>query len=224
MNWSDLQPGVRALITVVGFLLAAVLLWVFVVAPLRSREADMSSQVTGAESRLEDMERQIESVPPASQAELSAWQTSRDALYGQLGPESELPLFVEALVRLSDAQGIDAFVSAADAVDVGGAGTNQLPSQVEQVIGTIPGARRVPLVVSAFGDYAAISSFVAQIGRLGWVTELSGVEMMRQFPEVNAEIGVVVYFRADGGDNANRTPVGNGAGQPMGGQGGGSHG
>jgi len=175
MNWSDLQPGVRVAIMAVASAVVVVLMWVFVVAPLRASEASIASDVAGAESQLEQMERQIEAVPPESQAELTAWQNSRDALLGQLGPESELPLFVEALVRLSEAQGIDAFVETADAAAVGAISRQgQRPSQVEQVIGSVPGARRVSLSVAAFGDYAAISRFVAQIGRLGWVTELGG--------------------------------------------------
>ena len=134
----------------------------------------------------------------SEQAEVTAWQNSRDALLGQLGPEAELPLFIEALVRLSEAQRIDAFVNTAGGAAVGTAGSRgQMPSQAEQVIGAISGTRRVALTVSAFGDYAAISRFVAQIGRLGWVTELGGVEMQRQFPEVMALVNVVVYFRAD---------------------------
>ncbi len=226
MNWSDLQPGVRVAIMAFGCVVVAVLVWVFVVAPLRASEASTASQVTGAESQLDQMERQIEAVPPESQAELTAWQNSRDALLGQLGPESELPLFVEALVRLSEAQGIDAFVDAADSSALGaGAPQGQLPSQVEQIIGAIPGARRVSLRVAAFGDYGAISRFVAQIGRLGWVTELGGVEMQREFPEVAAQIGVVVYFRAAGAaGSGGAAQQRSGAGQPMGAQGGGSHG
>lgn len=226
MNWSDLQPGVRVAIMAVGFAVAAVLVWIFVVAPLRASEVDGSRAITTAESQLEQMERQIEAVPPDNPAELSAWQNSRDALLGQLGPESELPLFIEALVRLSEAQGIDAFVDAAEASTVGvGAVQGQLPSQAEQIIGAIPGARRVSLRVEAYGDYGAISRFVAQIGRLGWVTELGGVEMQREFPEVGARIGVVVYFRAeDAGSPAGAGQQRPGAGQPMGAQGGGSHG
>ncbi len=226
MNWSDLQPGVRVAIMTLAFVVVAVLVWVFVVAPLRASEANTSSQIASAESQLEQLERQIEAVPPASDAELTAWQSSRDALLGQLGPESELPLFVEALVRLSEAQGVDAFVETTDVTSVGAAsGQGQLPSQVEQVIGAIRGARRVSLRVDAFGDYGAISRFVAQIGRLGWVTELGAVEMQRAFPEVAAQIGVVVYFRAAGANGpdggAQQRPA---AGQPMGAQGGGSHG
>jgi len=226
MNWSDLQPGVRVAIMAVGCLVIAMLVWIFLVAPLRASEADAGTQIAAAESQLEQMERQIEAVPPETQAELSAWQNSRDALFGQLGPESELPLFVEALVRLSEAQGIDAFVAAADAAMVGANDPQaQLPSQTEQVIGAIPGARRVSLRVEAFGDYGAISRFVAQIGRLGWVTELASVEIQREFPEVAALIDVVVYFRAEGaGSPEGAGQQRPGAGQPMGAQGGGSHG
>jgi len=225
MNWSDLQPGVRLAIMAVGFAMVAVLVWIFVVAPLRVSESDTGREITTAESQLEQMERQIESVPPESPAELTAWQNSRDALFGQLGPESELPLFVEALVRLSEAQGVDAFVNAADAAAVGDANAQGQPSQAEQIIGAIPGARRVSLQVDAFGDYAAISRFVAQIGRLGWVTELGSVEMQREFPEVAAQIAVVVYFRAtDAGSAGGAGQQRPGAGQPMGAQGGGSHG
>lgn len=198
MNWSDLQPGVRPAIVVVAFVVLVVLVWTFVTVPLRASAANVVRDIASAEGQLEQIERQIEAVPPASQSEVTAWQNSRDALLGQLGPEAELPLFIEALVRLSEAQGIDAFVDAADGAPVGAANSQGgLSSQTEQVIGAIVGARRVSLMVSAFGDYAAISRFVAQIGRLGWVTELGGVEMQRQFPEVMAQVSVVVYFRAD---------------------------
>lgn len=198
MNWSDLQPGVRLAIMAVACVVVVVLVWTFVTTPLRASAANVVRDIASTEAQLEQIERQIEAVPPASQAELTAWQNSRDALLGQLGPEAELPLFIEALVRLSEAQRIDAFVDAAGGAAVGTAGSQgQMPSQAEQVIGAISGTRRVALTVSAFGDYAAISRFVAQIGRLGWVTELGGVEMQRQFPEVMALVSVVVYFRAD---------------------------
>lgn len=223
MNWSDVQPGVRVAIMAVVFAVVVVLVWVFAVAPLRANEADVASEIVAAEGRLEQMERQIEAVPPESQAELTAWQNSRDAILGQLGPESELPLFIEALVRLSEAQGIDVFVAAAAANAA--VPRDQPPSQVEQVIGAIPGAQRVFLRVTAFGDYAAIGRFVAQIGRLGWVTELGGVEMQREFPEVAAQLDIVVYFRsADAADSGRDAPQRSGARQPMGAQGGGSHG
>jgi len=226
MNWSDLQPGVRVAIMAIAIVVVSVLAWALVVAPLRASEARVASEMAAAEDSLEQFERQIEAVAPESPAELTAWQNSRDALYGQLGPESELPLFVEALVRLSEAQGIDAFVDTAGAAGVAASGGQaQMPSQAEQVIGTIPGAKRVSLRVDAFGDYAAIGRFVAQIGRLGWVTELGDIEMKREFPEVSAQIGVVVYFRAAGaagsGDAARER---SGVGQPLGAQGGGSRG
>jgi Tfp pilus assembly protein PilO len=220
MTWSDLQPGVRAAILVATFVVVLLLVWSFVLAPLWARQASLASQLAAAEGQLTQMERQIEAVPPATQQELADWQTSGDALFSQLGPESELPLFIEALVRLSESQGVDAFVSAADASDVS-AGSGGLASQTEQVLGAIRGARRVPLMVSAFGDYAGMSRFVAQIGRLGWVTELGGVEMVRAFPEMAAEIIVVVYFRAASGDVASASSAPGGTNQPpMGAQGG----
>jgi Tfp pilus assembly protein PilO len=226
MTWSDLQPQARAAILAVACIAVLLLVWTLAVSPLRSHRANLAVQVDGTETQLEQMERQIEAVPPATQAELSAWQESRDTLLGQLGPESELPLFVEALVRLSEAQGVDAFVSATDAIDVTPGGQGGVASQTEQVIGAIPGARRVPVMVSAFGDYAALGSFIAQIGRLGWVTELGGVEIQRTFPEVASKVVVIVYFRADSaaGAGTSNARQGAGVGQPMGAQGGGSHG
>ncbi len=223
MNWSDLRPGARLAIMAATFVVVVVLVWVFVVAPLRASEARVAGNIASAEGQLEQMERQIEAVPPASPAELTAWQNSRDALLGQLGPESELPLFIEAIVRLSEAQGIDAFV---DGEDSAAFSQGQLPSQVAQVIGTIAGTRRVTLTITTFGDYAAISRFVAQIGRLGWVTELGGVEIERQFPEVMAQVSVIVYFRTESAGGANNSGLESrpGDARPMGAQGGGSHG
>lgn len=223
MNWSDLHPGARLAIMAAAFVVVVILVWVFLVAPLRASAANVATNIESAEGQLEQLERQIEAVPPASQAELTAWQNSRDALFGQLGPESELPLFIEALVRLSEAQGIDAFVEGADSAAFS---QGQLPSQVAQVMGTIAGTRRVTLTVSTFGDYGAISRFVAQIGRLGWVTELGGVEMQRQFPEVMAQVSVIVYFRTGSAEGANNSGLESrpGDARPIGAQGGGSHG
>ena len=210
MTWSDLQPAVRAAILAVGALLVILLVWMFVVSPLSARAADLTTQADAAENRLEQLERQVEAVPPASQAELTAWQNSENAMLGQLGPESELPLFIEMLIRASESEGVDAFIGATSASDV--AALEGLASQTEQVLGTIPGARRVALTVTAFGDYAAIGRFVSQVGRQGWVTELGGVQMFRSFPEVAAEISVIVYFRAGQAGTASAVPV-NGAGQ-----------
>lgn len=221
MNWSDLQPGVRLAILGVGFVLVALLLWVFVVSPLRASEASTRTQLVSAESQLEQLERQIEAIPPATDAERRAWQASADALRGQLGPESELPLFIEAVVRLSESQGLEAYVAAADSSAAGGRGADS-PTQAERVLGEIPGVWRIPLTVTAFGQYDDMGRFVAQLGRLGWVTEIAGVQMQRQFPEVVADIRVLVYFRAAGSADGN-APQQSGPqfGQPMGAQGGG---
>lgn len=192
MTWSDLHPNARVAILAAGFLLLILLLWSFVVAPLRAAEADTRTRITSAEAQLEQMERRIEAVPPASAEEQRAWQSSSDALLGQLGPESEMPLFIEALVRLAEAQGVDAFLTAD-----GASASEPSGNATEQVLGAVPGTRRIELSVQAYGDHAGISRFLSQIGRLGWVTEIAGADLARSFPEVSARIVVRVYFRAD---------------------------
>ena len=193
MNWSDLQPRARAAILAAAFVVALVLLWSLFVSPMRARAAAARTDLATAESQLEQIEREIESIPPATDAERRAWQGSIDELQSRLGPEAELPLFIESLVRLGDAQQVDVFITSEEATAVGEEAG--VPAAVRRVIGSIPGARFVPLKVRAYGDYAATGRFVSQIGRLGWVTDIAALSMTRNFPEVTTEMRLVVFFR-----------------------------
>ncbi len=143
MSWSGLQPPVRAGIAVGVFLVIAVLVWAFFVSPMRAREATALADIASAESQLEALDREIESIPPATDAERSVWQGSLDDLMSGLGPESELPLFIESLVRLGDSQGVEVFLTSGGATAVTGdprAGGGA-PAEVQRVLGGVPGAR-----------------------------------------------------------------------------------
>ncbi len=205
MSWSDLQPQVRAAILGMAVLLLVILLWVWFVQPMRARESSATRDIEAAESQLDQMEREIESMPPAAPAERAAWQSSSDELLSRLGPESELTLMIESLVRLGEAEGVELFITSENAAPVAGAGGPLAESA--RVIGAVPGARYVPLNCRLFGDFVVTSRFIAQVGRLGWVAEVAELEMQRAFPEVVTDLRLLVYFRpaatsASSGDGA----------------------
>lgn len=204
MNWNDLQPAVRVAIAVSVFVLVAVLVWVFFVGPMRARQATVRQDLTVAEQQLDQLEQQIESVPPATETERAAWQGSRDELVSRLGPEAELPLLLESLTRVADAQGVEIFVTSGAVTSVNAAAPQRgagsaATGQAERVLSSIPGASYVPLTIRAYGDYESIGRFIAQIGRLGWVTGFTGIVMQRDFPEIATDIGLNVYFRPSNG-------------------------
>lgn len=220
MSWSDLQPQVRAAILGTAVLFVAVLLWLWFVQPMRARELAATNDIEAAESQLDQMERQIESIPQAAPAERAAWQSSNDELLSRLGPESELPLLIESLVRLGEAEGVELFITSENATPVAGVGAT--PSESSRVIGAVPGASFVPLNCRVFGDFVATSRFVAQVGRLGWVAEVEGLDMQRFFPELVTDLRLLVYFRpsAAGASSGDETP--GRAGGSVGAQGGGN--
>lgn len=196
MSWSDLQPQVRAAILGVTVLFVALLLWQWFVQPMRARESTASTNIEAAESQLDQMEREIEGIPLATPAERAAWQSTNDELLNRLGPESELTLMIESLVRLGEAEGVELFItSEATAPVTDGAGNDGAPAESARVIGAVPGASYVPLNCRLFGDFAAMSRFVIQVGRLGWVAEVAGLQMQRAFPEVVTDLRLLVYFR-----------------------------
>ncbi len=49
--------------------------------------------------------------------------------------------------------------------------------------------------LKVYGDFQSTSRFVSQVGRLGWVTDISSLTLARSFPEVVTEAVVIVYFR-----------------------------
>lgn len=226
MRWSELTPQGRAAILAVVFVVIVFIAWTQVLSPLRTRAADVERDVTTAEQQLEQMEREIENVPPASEAERASWQESADELLARLAPESELPLLLESMMRLAESQGVEIFVTSESAATVGVAGGGVGASQSEQVLAAVPGARYVPLNCRIYGDYAATGRFLAQVGRLGWVTAFAGVSMERQFPELATDARVIVFFRPDAtSQNGNGAETGQSRNTPgRVGQGGGSHG
>lgn len=198
MSWSELQPPVRAAIAAAAAVLVLVLVWVWFVSPMLDRRATVTADNATAQSQLEQFEREIESIPPAGDAERAAWRSSSDELLSRLGPESEVPFFLESLARLAESQSVDIFVTSGGAELVAsgqGGRPSAPPSRSQIVLSSIAGVRVLPLDVSAFGEYEPTSRFIAQIGRLGWVTEITAVNMGRDFPEVATSIALNVYFR-----------------------------
>ena len=223
MNWSDLQPEVRAAILGMAVLFAAIVLWMWFVQPMRAREASASNEIEAAESQLDQMEREIGSIPPAAPAERAAWQGSSDELLSRLGPESELTLLIESLVRLGEAEGVELFITSENVAPVAGAGgAAGAPADSARVIGAVPGASYVPLNCRLFGDFVATSRFVAQVGRLGWVAEIAGLDMQRAFPEVVTDLRLLVYFRPSANDASSGNGAPGGSRQSVGAQGGGN--
>ncbi len=220
MSWSDLQPQVRAAILGMAVLFVALLLWLWFVQPMRAREAAATSNIEAAESQLDQIERQIESIPPTSPAESAAWQSSNDELMSRLSPESELTLLIESLVRMGEAEGIELFITSESAAPV--AGTGGAPPESVRVIGAVPGASYVPLNCRVFGDFVATSRFIAQVGRLGWVAEVAGLEIQRAFPEVVTDLRLLVYFRPSASDTSSGDANPSRSRGPVGAQGGGN--
>ena len=198
MRWSELQPQVRAAILLAAFVFVALLIWSFFVSPMTARRADARTRLTQVETQLEAAEREVESIVPPSEAERAAWQSSLDELISRLGPESELPLLLESMTRLADAQGVEVFLTSGTSVRVDqAAAVAGQAGLAQQVFAGVPGARSVVLNARSYGDYDAISRFLAQVGRLGWVVEIDEVLMERSFPEVVADARMIVFFRAD---------------------------
>jgi hypothetical protein len=220
MSWSDLQPQVRAAILGTAVLVVALLLWLWFVQPMRARESGAASDIEAAESQLDQMEREIESIPQAAPAERAAWQSSNDELLSRLGPESELTLLIESLVRLGEAEGVELFITSETSTLVAGVGDT--PSDSARVIGAVPGASYVPLNCRVFGSFVATSRFVAQVGRLGWVAEVAGLEMQRAFPEVVTDLRLLVYFRPSGAGVSSGDGAPGRSGGSVGAQGGGN--
>lgn len=218
MRWSDLQPQVRAAILVGGFVIAVVLVWVLFVAPMREREARLRAEIASSEAQLGRMEREIESIPPAPAEEVAAWQASEDELLSRLGPESDLPLFIESVVRLAETEGLEIFLTSETAGTLGdpGAGGGSLS---ETVIGAVPGAQFVPLNVRLYGDYAATGRFISQVGLLGRVVEVAGLHQQRAFPELHTDMRLIVFFRPSDADNGNGTAARSGGVPGQGGMG-----
>lgn len=207
MKGSDLQPQARAAIAAGVFVVLVVIAWIWFVGPTLAERATVRADFVTAESQLEQMEREIENIPQESESERAEWQRSRDELVSKLGPESELPLLIESLIRLAEAQGVEIFLSSESTVAVTARPVNGVaPSRLQSVIVTVPGSSMVPLECRLFGDYAAISRFISQTGRLGWVTEIAALSLERSFPEVVGQVRLNVYFRP-----SERDP-GNGAG------------
>jgi Tfp pilus assembly protein PilO len=218
MKWSELQPQVRAAIAVAVVVLAVVLIWSWFVSPMRARLASAQTNLTQAESQLETIEREVESVPPPSDAERQAWQESQDEMVSRLGPESELPLLLESLTRLSEAQGVELFITSESSQTLaGGSNAGAQPTLAQRVLASIPDARTVGLECQMYGEYNAIGRFVSQVGRLGWMVEIADLAIERDFPEVSASTRLVVFFRSDApstpaaGDGQRPAPVQRGA-------------
>lgn len=196
MSWSDLQPQARVAIAVGMFLVLVLLAWMWFVSPTLASRAAARGDIATAEAQLDQMEREIEGTPQATERERADWQSSSDELMSRLGPEAELPLLIESLIRLAESQGVDIFLSSEAAMPVSGrSGRGVQPSQLQAVLGAVPGASFVPLDCRIYGDYASTSRFISQIGRLGWVTEIAGLVMERSFPEVVSSLRLIVYFR-----------------------------
>ena len=205
MSWSELDPRIRAAIALVAFLFLALLLWRFWVQPQRAGAAASAQQLEGVEAQLAGLTQQVSSVPPPTDAERAAWRATEDELYTRLGPQSELPLMIESLVRLADAQEIELFITTEDAAPVAannaarqrlggpaGAGTS---SQTERVLAAVAGSGYLPLNCRIYGDFASTSRFLSQISRLGWVIEIASITMERSFPEVVSDVELRVFFR-----------------------------
>lgn len=231
MKWTDLQPQVRATILVALFVVAVVLLWVFFADPMRARLAGANAGIVAAESELEQIERQREQLerqfPGTSQdsaAERGEWLDSRDELLGRLGPESELPLLIESIVRLADAQGLEVFVTSEQIALVSGDEAAQGATVgTDRVIGRVPGAQVVPLNCRILGDYAATSRFISQVGQLGWVIEVDGLHMARSFPEVVTDLRLLIFFRPSttgNGSDSGQVPGAGPGGSSVGARGG----
>jgi len=197
MRWHELQPQLRAAILVAGFLFVAIVVWSFFVSPMIQGRAAIQAQLAQTEAQLEAAEREVEGIVPPSAAEQSAWQRSQDELISRLGPESELPLLLESLTRLADAQNVEAFVTSGSAVRVDESVQGGRAGLAQQVFASVPGARSVSLNIRGYGAYDAISRFLSQVGRLGWVVAIDEVAMARSFPEVVADARLIVFFRAD---------------------------
>jgi Tfp pilus assembly protein PilO len=197
MKWSELQPQVRVAILVAGFLFVALLVWSYFAGPMLQSRSDAQAQLAQVEGQLEAAEREVEGVVPPSDAERAAWQGSQDELISRLGPESELPLLLESLTRLAEAQNVEVFVTSGASTGVAAAANNAAAGLARQVFAAGPGSRSVELNVRGYGQYDTISRFISQTGRLGWVVEIASVAMTRSFPEVVADVRLVVFFRAD---------------------------
>ena len=201
MNWSQLSAGVRTAIAAVGCLLVLGLMWAFLVQPARARNVLAGREVATAEAQLESMDREIAAGSPVDDRERSSWQATQQELLVRLGPESELPLLIESLVRLAEAQGVDLFITSEGAQLVAAAAeanqrrAQQPPSRSERVLAGIPGSGFVPLNCRIFGDYVPTSRFLSQLGRLGWVMEISSLKMLRSFPEVATDLQLLVFYR-----------------------------
>lgn len=208
MNWDELPVAARYAIVAAGFLLVVILIWQFLVAPLGPRAVRLQTEIDSAESQLRSMEGEIDSIPPATAGERQAWEATAEELYSRVGPEPELALLIETLVREADDQGIELYLTTAAPVTVGEAEAanrrerGQGPeSRTLQVMADVDRTRYVPITARIYGDYGRIGRFVAGLSRLDWVLEIQSMTMERAFPEVLAEIGLRVYFQgAAGGD------------------------
>lgn len=222
MSWSELSPQARAGLLVAIFVVLVLVLWTGLLSPLRGRAESSQRDIAIAEQQLEQMEREIEGIPPASDADRAAWQASEDELLARLAPESELPLVLESLTRLAESQGIEIYITSEATSTI--PGNMDGAGQSEGVLAAVPGARYVPLRTRIYGDYAATSRFLAQAGRLGWVTAVAGVSMEREFPELVTDARLIVFFRPDAvaGNSAGTQSPAMAPGRV--GQGGGSHG
>ena len=195
MSWSDLEPQVRSAIVAVVVLIGLVLLWVYFVTPMRDRASAAQRDIEMSEAELESMEREIEGVPQATDAERSAWLSTEEELFSRLGPETELPLLIESLVRLAESSGVQMFITSEAAMAVANADGFEPATQTERVLAPIPGVGYVPLNCRIYGDHDATGRLVAQISRLGWVTDIAGLEMRREFPELVSDLRLNVFFR-----------------------------
>ena len=198
MSWLNHQPQIRAPIHGMAALLLALLLWLLFVQPMRVREAATNRDIEAAEAQLDQMEREIESILPTEPAEREAWQNSSDQLMSRLGPESELTILIESLVRMGESEGVELFITSETVAPV--ASTSGTSPESARVIDTVPGASYLPLNFRVFGDFVGSSRFVAQVGRVGWLVEVAGLEMQRAFPEVLTDLRLLVYFRTSATD------------------------
>lgn len=203
-NWNELPLAARTAIVAAGFLLVVILVWQFFVAPLGPRAARLQSQIDSEEAQLRNMEREIEGIRPASSGERQAWEATARELASRVGPEPELALLIESLVREADSRGIELYLTTGSPVAVGAeqgarAGARQAgqapESRTLQVMNDVERTRYVPITARIYGDYEPIGRFVSGLSRLDWVLEIQSMTLERAFPEVLAEIGLRVYFR-----------------------------
>lgn len=210
MSWSDLPYAARMGIVAGAFLLVVVLLWVLLIAPLGPELARLGRDIELAESQVADMRREISAVAPPTAAEQASWDATADELYRRLGPESELALLIEAMVRLSESQGVDLYLTTDTAVPVSAAGEDVEPSRAMRVLSDFDDAVFVPLSCRVYGDHEGIGRFVAGLSRLGWVIEIGGMTLERQFPDVAGSLRLRAYFRATSGQQTPAQPAGAG--------------